>query len=128
MHVARGKDVNPVRNTDQMFTGEVHSHLLASEDHGKQMRINFVRFSPGGRTRWHRHPFEQALIVVEGRGIVATEETENVVEPGDVVLVALNEKHWHGGTQETGMAHIAVNGVGENVLLEPVEKIRGAHA
>jgi quercetin dioxygenase-like cupin family protein len=41
-----------------------------------------------------------------------------------VVLIPKGEKHWHGGTETSGMAHIAINGPGESQPLEPVERIR----
>jgi quercetin dioxygenase-like cupin family protein len=56
---------------------------------------------------------------------VATEsQGERVVEAGDVVVFGTNEKHWHGGTNSTGMAHIAVNLAGSSQVLEEVEKIQ----
>jgi quercetin dioxygenase-like cupin family protein len=124
MHVARGKDANPQRSTREIFTGEVHQHSFIGEGEGKELRIGLVRFSPGGRTKWHTHPFEQGLIIVEGKGIVATEEQENVVETGDVVVIPPQEKHWHGGTDTTGMAHIAINKDGAATVLEAVDEIK----
>jgi quercetin dioxygenase-like cupin family protein len=121
LHVGRGKKVDPQRQLRDIFTGEVHMHPYAQ---GERLTLNLVRFSPGGRTKWHTHSFEQGLIIVEGKGIVATEEQEYVVEPGDVVVVTPNEKHWHGGTEHSGMAHIAINQPGETTVLEAVEEIR----
>ena len=124
MHVIRGAGVQPERATRDIFTGEVHSHTFVDDSIGKSLRLTLVRFSAGGRTKWHTHSFEQGLIITEGRGIVATEEQENIVTPGDFVVVPPNEKHWHGGTDETGMAHISVTQPGETTVLEPVERIR----
>lgn len=124
MYVARGKDVNPRRATGEIFMGEVHNHMLVDQTKGERLRLNLVKFSPGGRTKWHTHSFEQGLIIVEGKGIVATEAEEQVVEAGDVVVIPAQEKHWHGGTNTSGMAHIAINGPGETIVLEPVETIR----
>jgi quercetin dioxygenase-like cupin family protein len=56
---------------------------------------------------------------------VATEEQENVVEPGDFVLVPEGEKHWHGGTETSGMAHISIGQPGgQTTPLEAVDKIK----
>ena len=123
MHVARRKDVNLQRETRDIFTGEVSSKLMSGAGAAEGLRLNLVSFSPGGRTKWHRHSFEQGLIVTEGRGIVATEEGEHVVEPGDAVVVPTREKHWHGATETTAMAHISI-GAGETEVLEPVERIK----
>jgi 4-carboxymuconolactone decarboxylase len=124
MHVARIKDANLQRRGPPIQTGEVHGASLSDRTTAKQLFIGFVKFSPGGRTVWHTHPFEQGLIIVEGKGIVATEAEEHVVEPGDVVVIPAHEKHWHGATNTSGMAHININGEGQTVPLEPVDTIR----
>ena len=124
MHVAHIKDARPERAIRDIFTGEVHSQMQADATQAQQLRLNLVRFSAGGRTKWHTHGFEQGLIIIEGKGIVATEAAEHVVEPGDVVVIPAAEKHWHGATETTAMAHIAVNQDGETKVLEPVERIR----
>jgi quercetin dioxygenase-like cupin family protein len=122
MQVSHHKDAQPERAVRDIFMGEVHSQIQAPGS--QQLRLNLVKFSAGGRTKWHIHSFEQGLIIIEGKGIVATEEAKHVVEPGDVVVIAPEEKHWHGGTNTTGMAHIAVNQDGQTTVLEPVEQIK----
>ena len=125
MHVARRKDATLTSSvTSAMFTGQVSGAGLSDQSTAKQLFLRLVRFSPGGRTVWHTHSFEQGLVIVEGKGIVATEAQENVVEAGDIVIVAPDEKHWHGATETTAMAHVAINGPGETTPMEPVEKIR----
>ena len=122
MHVVSSKAANPQRATDPIFTGEVHRHQLIDDKMGKVLRMGLVKFSPGGRTRWHMHSFEQGLVIVEGRGIVASEsQGERIVQAGDVVVFDTNEKHWHGATSTTGMSHIAVNLAGSNQILEDSE-------
>jgi quercetin dioxygenase-like cupin family protein len=102
-----------------MFMGEVHAHGLVDDKMSEQTRLLLVKFSPGGRTRWHTHTFEQALVIVDGRGIVASEsQGERVVQPGDVVVFGKEEKHWHGATNTTGMTHIAVNLAGSSHVIE----------
>jgi len=124
MYVSKAKAGSPQRSDRDIFTGAVYQQPHITEDKGQHLRINLVKFDPGGRTKWHRHTFEQGLVVVEGRGIVATEAEEHVIEPGDVVIVAPNEKHWHGATETTSMAHFSINQPGETTVLEPVERIR----
>ena len=125
MHVARRKDATLTSSvTSAMFTGQVSGAGLSDQSTAKQLFLRLVRFSPGGRTVWHTHSFEQGLVIVEGKGIVATEAQENVVEAGDIVIVVPDEKHWHGATETTAMAHVAINGPGETTPMEPVERIR----
>jgi quercetin dioxygenase-like cupin family protein len=125
MYVSKGKDADPKLSTRDMFTGRVHQHPHITDAQGKTIRINLVRFEPGGRTKWHTHGFEQGLIVLDGKGIVATEAGEQVIEPGDVVVIPLGEKHWHGATETTGMAHFSINQApAESIVLEPVTEVK----
>lgn len=123
MHVASTNDAQfQPRTGTPMFIGEVHAHGLIDDTMTQQTRMLLVKFSPGGRTRWHKHSFEQGLVIVEGKGIVASEtQGERVVQAGDVVVFGSNEKHWHGATNTTGMSHIAVNLAGSNEILEDSE-------
>src|SRR5688572_5843511 len=107
-----------------IFRGDVNTEFIVDPSAAKSLIPQLVRFSPGARTNWHRHSFEQGLVIVEGRGIVATEEAEHVVETGDVIVVPAEERHWHGATETTAMAHIAINQPGETTVLEPTEEIR----
>ena len=53
MHVIRGAEAKPQRATRDIFTGEVHSHTYVDDTIGEHLRLTLVRFSPGGRTKWH---------------------------------------------------------------------------
>jgi len=123
MHIASTKTEDWENRTgNAMFMGEVHAHGLIDDKMTEQTRMLLVKFSPGGRTRWHTHSFEQGLVIVEGRGIVANEsQGERIVQAGDVVVFGTNEKHWHGATNTTGMSHIAVNLAGSAQILEDSE-------
>jgi len=83
-----------------------------------------VTFEPGARTNWHTHPHGQTLLVIFGLGRVqrAGGPIEEI-RPGDTVWFAAGEKHWHGASPTTAMAHIAIaEKVDGNVVewMEPV--------
>jgi quercetin dioxygenase-like cupin family protein len=83
-----------------------------------------VTFEPGARTNWHTHPHGQTLLVIFGLGRVqrAGGPIEEI-RPGDMVWFAAGEKHWHGASPTTAMAHIAIaEKVDGNVVewMEPV--------
>jgi quercetin dioxygenase-like cupin family protein len=68
-----------------------------------------VTFEPGARTAWHTHPLGQTLIVTFGRGWAQREGGPiEEIRPGDVVVFAPGEKHWHGAAPTTAMTHIAI--------------------
>jgi len=119
MDVARAAEGSFEHGPACRFTGEVWLRpTLASED---GTNIGVVHFSPGARTHWHRHPGGQFLFGVSGRGRVRTlEEAGHVLEPGDVIHVGPDEWHFHGGTPEAPMVHVAVNGGGAPEWGDPV--------
>ena len=123
MRVHHHAAAHPEADGRDIFSGTVRTQPLVGEGEGEHVFLTLVSFSAGARTKWHRHSFEQGLVIVEGKGIVATEAAEHVVLPGDVVYVPAAEKHWHGATETTPMAHIAINQAGETTVLQPVERI-----
>jgi quercetin dioxygenase-like cupin family protein len=101
------------------FTGEVWLRSTLVSDDGTNVGV--VHFAPGARTHWHRHPGGQFLFGVSGRGRVRTrEEAGHVLEPGDVIHVGADEWHFHGGTPDAPMVHVAVNGGGAPEWGDPV--------
>jgi len=93
----------------EWFTGIVRiDPLFQASDSGRAASAS-VTFEPGARTAWHTHPLGQRLVVTGGCGRAQCwggpiEE----IRPGDVVLFAPNEKHWHGAAPTTSMTHIAI--------------------
>ena len=102
------------------FTGEVwlRSTLVAEDG----TNVGVVHFAPGARTHWHRHPGGQFLFGVSGRGRVRSrdEGAGHVLQPGDVIHVGGDEWHFHGGSPDAPMVHVAVNGGGVPEWGDPV--------
>ena len=68
-----------------------------------------VTFEPGARTAWHTHPLGQILLITQGSGWVQVlGGPKQTVHAGDIVTIAPGEKHWHGATATTAMAHLAI--------------------
>jgi quercetin dioxygenase-like cupin family protein len=68
-----------------------------------------VSFEPGARTAWHTHPVGQTLHVLTGSGLVQLEgQPIREIHPGDTVMIAPNERHWHGASPGNTMVHLAV--------------------
>jgi quercetin dioxygenase-like cupin family protein len=119
MDIARGSDGSFERGDEARFTGEVWLRSTLTAEDGTN--IGVVHFSPGARTHWHRHPGGQFLYGLSGRGRVRSKGSDgHVLEPGDVVRVDGDEWHFHGGTHQTPMVHVAVNGGGAPDWGDPV--------
>ncbi len=97
---------------DPLFSGgTVHLQSILEEDHlGKKIGISNVKFAPGAHSNFHTHSVEQILIPIEGRGIVANRDRENVITPGMVIYIAPGEEHWHGATKDSSFAHLVILG------------------
>jgi quercetin dioxygenase-like cupin family protein len=91
------------------FTGTVRIDPLFTAPTPARVAGASVTFEPGARTAWHTHPLGQTLIVTFGSGLVQREGSPiEEVRPGDVVWFPPGERHWHGASPTTAMAHIAI--------------------
>jgi quercetin dioxygenase-like cupin family protein len=85
------------------------------------VNVFLVEFEAGCRTNWHVHSAPQLLLVKEGRGMVQKwGEPVRAIAAGDAVTIEPNEKHWHGASATSPMAHFAVNLHLTTQWLEPV--------
>ena len=87
-----------------------------------------VTFEPGCRNNWHIHRASkgggQILICVAGNGWYQEENSPaRKLNPGDVVTIPANVKHWHGATKDSWFSHIAVEVPGENTSNEWLEPV-----
>ena len=82
----------------------------------KNFSMNVVNFSKGVRNKLHTHESDQVLIVTSGTGIIATEAKQHTVTTGHVALIPAGERHWHGATEDSTFAHIALTLVGSKTI------------
>ena len=111
MTIVNMNEVPKEPNASPLFTGpDVTRQSLISDS--KELRVSIVNFGKGVRNKFHTHDADQVLIVIAGKGIVATEKGEKVVTVGEVILFPAGEKHWHGATQDSEFSHITVTRAG----------------
>jgi quercetin dioxygenase-like cupin family protein len=111
MQIINLKDV-PVdvkENTHGFFGGKVYGQFIINEKQGaKVAHLGLVKFAPGARNKFHSHKNEEIMVIVEGKGIVATKEKEYVCTPGMIVFLPPGLVHWHGATKDSTFAHYVV--------------------
>jgi quercetin dioxygenase-like cupin family protein len=103
------------RGPADWFSGTVLIDGIRSPDGQSAIGCAHVRFTPGARTAWHKHPKGQTLYVTDGIGLVARRGVDPVeIRPGDVVHIEPDEEHWHGATPDRFMAHVAMQEADEH--------------
>lgn len=108
----------------QYFVGQSYLNMLSTE----QVTIGNVTFEPGCRNNWHIHHAAsgggQLLICTAGEGWYQEEGQPAVsLQPGTVITIPANVKHWHGAKWDSWFSHIAVEVPGtecKNEWCEPV--------
>jgi len=108
----------------QFFVGQSYLAPLSAE----QVPIFNVTFEPGCRNNWHIHHAEagggQMLVCVGGRGYYQEwGKAPRELNPGDVVNIPANVKHWHGAAPDAWFAHLAIEVAGENASTEWCEPV-----
>jgi quercetin dioxygenase-like cupin family protein len=131
MKIMAGKDRPSRKGRAEWFTGNVWIDEIVVGVEPSRMRVFRVSFEPGARTAWHTHPVGQTLHVLSGTGLVQLASGPVLeIHPGDTVMVAPNERHWHGAAPGNTMVHLALQetdaeGV-DVVWLEPVSDLEYA--
>lgn len=108
----------------QYFTGRSFLAPVSA----KQVGIFNVTFEPGCRNNWHIHHADkgggQVLVCVDGQGWYQEEgKPAQALNPGDVVEIPANVKHWHGAQAGSWFSHLAFEYPGENASNEWCEPV-----
>lgn len=108
------------------FIGNSYLNLLV--DNNSPLFLANVTFEPGCRNNWHIHHAKsgggQILVCTAGFGWYQEEGQDAIsLEPGKVIVIPANVKHWHGAKKDSWFSHISIEVPGEetqNEWCEPV--------
>jgi quercetin dioxygenase-like cupin family protein len=67
--------------------------LIGENDGALNFHMRLFELQPGAQTPWHQHPWEHEVFVLEGEGVVKSEQGEHIITAGSVVFVQPNEYH-----------------------------------
>jgi quercetin dioxygenase-like cupin family protein len=124
MQITRSGSQPSSNGPAEYFTGSVRIDSRFQGTDAARVGGATVTFEPGARTAWHTHPLGQTLIVASGCGWVQREGgPKEEIRPGDVVWIPAGEKHWHGATATTAMAHIAIAESLDGKAVDWMEKV-----
>ena len=106
------------------FVGQSYLAPVSTE----QIPIYNVTFEPACRNNWHIHHAKsgggQMLICVGGRGWYQEYGKEaRELNPGDIVNIPAEVKHWHGAAKDSWFQHIAQEIPGESAKTEWCEPV-----
>lgn len=106
------------------FVGQSYLAPVSTE----QVTIYNVTFEPKCRNNWHIHHATkgggQMLVAVGGRGYYQEWGKAPVeMNPGDVIHIPANVKHWHGAAPDSWFSHLAFELAGENTSNEWLEAV-----
>lgn len=109
MKILSSKDRASRKGPSDWFSGNVWLDEIAVGVEPSRLGAFRVSFEPGARTAWHTHPLGQTLHVLSGFGLVQLEgQPVEEIRPGDTVVIAPNERHWHGAAANHTMVHLAM--------------------
>lgn len=115
----------PNVNFAQYFT---HKSFLNPLTKDAPIFMANVTFEPSCRNHWHIHHATkgggQMLICTAGYGWYQEAGEDPIsLEPGMVINIPANVKHWHGAKKNSWFSHISVEVPGENTTNEWLEKV-----
>ena len=67
--------------------------LITKETGAENFAMRLFELEAGGHTPFHSHPWEHEVFILEGEGLVVSEEKEVKFKAGDVIFLPPNEKH-----------------------------------
>jgi CDGSH-type Zn-finger protein/mannose-6-phosphate isomerase-like protein (cupin superfamily) len=89
-HLKRVAEVDP---SQRQAMAERYFQILISRDHGSTEMTQFIGNIPRSKAEPHRHLYEEALIFLNGAGVVWTGGTRTEVGPGDVLFLPRKQVH-----------------------------------
>ena len=84
--------MSPIIDIDDLDSGE-NSRQFIGADHDVPVSMFLVHSPPGNGPSLHRHPYDEILVVQEGKATVTAEGEERVVRGGEVVIVPAGVAH-----------------------------------
>ena len=93
---------------------ERYFQMLVHREHGSTQLTQFIGNIPRSKAEPHKHLYEEALIFLNGAGVVWTEHTKTTVGPGDVLFLPRKLSHSVQYTVDGGFDVVGVICPGDN--------------
>jgi CDGSH-type Zn-finger protein/mannose-6-phosphate isomerase-like protein (cupin superfamily) len=93
---------------------ERYYQILVAREHGSAVMTQFIGNIPLSKAAPHRHLYEEALIFLNGAGVVWTERTKTGIAAGDVLFLPRKQLHSVECTTPGGLDVVGVIYPGDN--------------
>ena len=93
---------------------ERYYQMLVNREHGSSVVTQFIGNIPLSKAEPHRHLYEEALIFLNGAGVVWTEHFKTTVAAGDVLFLPRKQEHSVQCTTPGGFDIVGVIYPGDN--------------
>ncbi len=93
---------------------ERYYQMLINREHGSSVVTQFIGNIPESKAEPHRHLYEEALIFLNGEGVVWTQHTKTSVVAGDVLFLPRKQVHSVQCTTQGGFDIVGVIYPGDN--------------
>jgi mannose-6-phosphate isomerase-like protein (cupin superfamily) len=106
--------VAPIDSSQRHKMAERYYQMLVNREHGSTVVTQFIGNIPLSKAEPHRHLYEEALIFLNGEGVVWTERTKTPVSAGDVLFLPRKQVHSVQCTTPGGFDIVGVIYPGDN--------------
>ena len=96
MKVKNYRDVEAVSEAP----GAAMRWVIDEKDGAPNFALRIVELEPGASTPFHNHDWEHEVFILEGEGVVKSEQGDMPFNSGTVVFVPPNERHQFRNTGE----------------------------
>jgi quercetin dioxygenase-like cupin family protein len=93
MKIINFKDVRIGEVKEPGTQGVTIRWLISQKDGAPNFAMRIFEVEPSGFTPYHKHSWEHEVFILEGRGILVTEEKNFPLKKGDSVFVPSDENH-----------------------------------
>ena len=109
--------VNRVVSIDEanaQSMGDRFFQILVGKEVGSKVLTEFIGDIPQSKAAMHRHLYEETLVILEGEGVMCTEDWKTKVVSGDIMFLPRKQIHSLECTSEKGMRLAGVIYPGDN--------------
>jgi CDGSH-type Zn-finger protein/quercetin dioxygenase-like cupin family protein len=104
----------PIDPAQRHKMAERYYQMLVNREHGSTVVTQFIGNIPQSKAEPHRHLYEEALIFLNGAGVVWTEKTKTPVAAGDVLFLPRKQLHSVQCTTPGGFDIVGIIYPGDN--------------